>query len=815
MEERSRKPSKNSFTTLPSPKSQAVCGDFGRRLLEIAHLYRSDIMYNYQAWKHFTGLAPMRANRLLYDVENHSWISEPVLVQMDASSFSAGAFRECFKVKQIKGLELQATQKQGDCSSIPDLVRWTKRNRTCWVAKRYKNPEWRILHKQDVAMQMVAKRYAEAFNRMRQARMGTALVPTTWKTATHPVDFLMSHLIEFERNEEMPHDTPTFAVEAFVFGRYDNYNTNAGLVSSDLRRTPQAFSHFTFENSSRTLICVDVQGVDDLYTDPAVHSPGEYLWCKANLGFRGMALFFWSHRCNDACKLLQLPHFSNYRDQGMVANVSSTLHNHSHIHGGHSVKELAAATLTMTSEQLKEDWPSRRRRSTYLRAHLLWPDFSQWCELPVLHHPEAETAMLPTELIEPCIHMELCWLFSTGRLARQEGEDHDSADLAAVFHLQLAARGGLRCALLALARVCSDFPHKDFLPRVIGAAVLLCMKLLELAAERGSAAGAGSLAILLEHGTYDEPNHAKAARMYERFAEIMLGEEKDVGHETDEGRRASRTSSGFVGEAGEMGPAKSLEESEGMSRPTGWDDCFGWENHGLTAHGALAAAGRLYNEELTGFPRNRIKAAELYRKASDQACDAREAKLAMKYGEISEAIKSEKTQSILCQDDGNEGDKVEAAPARLPTMTLDRLQRLGQELGIEDVGEIVELLLRSYRQQEEGFLSPIRAKHWERSRLQNDQEDDRCLFFNAMDEEILDASTGVTSGNLHVQVLDAAGIAIEGAKVFLIDSGAAVVATGEALTDSKGRVSILHPIGTFGLKLLVEKPGFKCSLLPV
>ena len=64
-------------------------------------------------------------------------------------------------------------------------------------------------------------------------------------------------------------------------GDYKKHNNNAGFVanvnmSNDerdaVRSTPQAFSHFTAALTRGEMIVVDVQGVDDLYTDPQVHS---------------------------------------------------------------------------------------------------------------------------------------------------------------------------------------------------------------------------------------------------------------------------------------------------------------------------------------------------------------------------------------------------------------------------------------------------------------------------------------------------------------------------------------------------------------
>jgi TPR repeat protein len=53
---------------------------------------------------------------------------------------------------------------------------------------------------------------------------------------------------------------------------------------------------------------VDVQGVQDLYTDPQIHST-DLLYGDGDLGRRGMGLFFHSHRCNDLCSLLELKRF--------------------------------------------------------------------------------------------------------------------------------------------------------------------------------------------------------------------------------------------------------------------------------------------------------------------------------------------------------------------------------------------------------------------------------------------------------------------------------------------------------------------------
>jgi hypothetical protein len=80
---------------------------------------------------------------------------------------------------------------------------------------------------------------------------------------------------------------------------------------------PQAFSHFSFVNTKRTLLVCDLQGVLSAghprkfeLTDPVIHKKAGRLqsWFlgrtdRAKKGFRA---FFETHKCNDLCKALGL-----------------------------------------------------------------------------------------------------------------------------------------------------------------------------------------------------------------------------------------------------------------------------------------------------------------------------------------------------------------------------------------------------------------------------------------------------------------------------------------------------------------------------
>jgi len=87
--------------------------------------------------------------------------------------------------------------------------------------------------------------------------------------------------------------------------QWKKHNDNDGRVLTD-RLTPQTFSHWTYQQTGGEALVCDMQGVEDWYTDPQVHSrrPGKY--GGGDLGVEGMRKFRDSHRCNEICKFLKL-----------------------------------------------------------------------------------------------------------------------------------------------------------------------------------------------------------------------------------------------------------------------------------------------------------------------------------------------------------------------------------------------------------------------------------------------------------------------------------------------------------------------------
>jgi len=225
-----------------------------------------------------------------YDPATDEWARGVIVFKLEKGSFAEGALRTAHLVEIIGNVlpcdTTAETSILGDKtlkSSVPLEIGKTNQ----YAAKLSKQTVPADRYFEDVKMQVLCKELGNKFNN---------------QGAPKRVEFLMAWVLQVTRGN----DIVIYGLEPFIEGEFKKLNSNFGVVLTD-RNTPQAFSHFTYEHSSHNLLVIDIQGVDDQYTDPQIHTKDGKGYGLGNMGHRGIERFLKTHVCNPICLQLNLP----------------------------------------------------------------------------------------------------------------------------------------------------------------------------------------------------------------------------------------------------------------------------------------------------------------------------------------------------------------------------------------------------------------------------------------------------------------------------------------------------------------------------
>ncbi|OQS05457.1 inositol-3-phosphate synthase [Thraustotheca clavata] len=221
----------------------------------------------------FTHLFKERAEKLTFDPDTLEWNSSHTVIKLDLVPFATGQLRNAYYLQDL-GMH-------GDGEG------------ELYVAKVIMGEAEPSAYLCDVEMQAVCAHYAKLYNEHQPPLK---------------VKYASSWLLKLRDRLDL-----VCSVEEYLPGAYVKYSNNNGFVGKETstteereRNTPQAFSHFTFVASDYRLMVVDIQGVNDSYTDPQIHTADGQGFGTGNLGTHGMEKFLESHRCNEVCRWLGL-----------------------------------------------------------------------------------------------------------------------------------------------------------------------------------------------------------------------------------------------------------------------------------------------------------------------------------------------------------------------------------------------------------------------------------------------------------------------------------------------------------------------------
>ena len=243
------------------------------------------------------------SKKYVYDLRSQAFKEYDTMIRVDLrkKQFNSGGMRVCFEVEEV----------EEDGSGLANIAKFFKKNIDRVVEVDYMN---------EAMAQCMCEDFANNFNKHDTPRKVSFL-------ACHVVRILKEHvpreLLRYPVFSFRTEDTDeiVFVMEHKLNGYFTKYNSNYGEVyekatgnateSVNIRHrrvldTAEAFSHFTLQETDGSMLVCDIQGVEDLFTDPQIHTEEGKGLGMGNMGEDGIAKWVVKHQCNDICRRIGL-----------------------------------------------------------------------------------------------------------------------------------------------------------------------------------------------------------------------------------------------------------------------------------------------------------------------------------------------------------------------------------------------------------------------------------------------------------------------------------------------------------------------------
>ncbi|GFH21649.1 alpha-type protein kinase domain-containing protein [Haematococcus lacustris] len=220
----------------------------------------------------------------VWDPANHEFclVKADVLLSVNTSPFASGGTRFAYHAEPCDALPLDP------CNPLKHgiIAKGSK--------KQSSKSQEHQLQVDDAVCLQAAKDAVDVFNTLLESKTVALQTPS----------FVDCHLLCCGGGNNVKY----LSIEPFLEGSYTKFNGNEGYVAAlpddaadrEAHELAQAFSHWSWVHSGgRELLC-DIQGVGARWTDPQVNSVATK-YGRKDMGFKGIAAFFGSHRCNESC----------------------------------------------------------------------------------------------------------------------------------------------------------------------------------------------------------------------------------------------------------------------------------------------------------------------------------------------------------------------------------------------------------------------------------------------------------------------------------------------------------------------------------